>query len=1767
MSGSPHPFPRRDDDGAAAARPALTRRRFSIHAWTMPERSEPLPGTHLPSVAQERFWFLEQLVPGTSAFHITLGLRLDGVLHVDLLEQSIARIASRHASLRMGFRAPQGVPVAHVAAEVELPARRFDLSGLPPEEQEPELRQLSIAEASALFDLETPPLVRVSVIRLALDAHVLLLTLHHIIADGWSLAVFVTELTELYTAAVLGNEPRLPELPVQYPDYARWQREWLADGVLEKQLDYWRNQLAGLPALALPLDHPRPALQTFNGATHQFLVPVQLGERLRTIARSERTTLFVVLATVVNTLLAKYSAQDDIAIGVPFAGRGRPEDEPLIGMFVNMLVLRTDLSGDPAFRELIGRVRDTILDAAAHQDAPFDRVVDALNVTRDLSRSPLCQVVLVHEPDRRVLPDWPGARLTEFYFDPLRTRFDMEFYLAEVADGLVISIVYNTELFDAERAERIERHCQELLESVAADTSRRLSSLRLSDQAEPGELIVNPNATETALPFIPVHRLIESQVRLTPDAPAVIFDGETLSYADLNAAANQLARSLRDLGVGPETIVGILADRSAELVVAILSVLKAGGAYLPLDPEYPQERLRWMVGDARPGAVLVQRRHLDRLPASAASVVVLGEAAGRGSGADLDSDFVPEQAAYVIYTSGSTGRPKGAVNTHVALMNRILWMQDEYRLGADDAVLQKTPFSFDVSVWEFLWPLLAGARLVVARPGGHRDPDYLAELIAEQGVTTLHFVPPMLAVFLDSPGIAERCGSVRRVICSGEALSRELQERFFREFGAYLHNLYGPTEAAIDVTHWQCEPASARGTVPIGRPVANTQVYVLDELLHPVPAGLPGELCLGGIQVGRGYLNQRALTADRFVPDAFSSLPARRLYRTGDRARLMADGTLEYLGRFDNQVKLRGMRIELGEIETVLTEHPAVRQAAVVLREDRSNDPQLVAYLVPDTRRARPVRRLLELERDGVVSGHDRLRLQDGTLIFHINRAETEFMHSEIFAQRVYQRHGIILDDGACVFDVGANIGLFSLFAARACRNPVIYAFEPIPQVCEVLRLNLALHDVQAHLLQVGLGAAAATETFSYYPHASLISGRYADKHADRAAVRSFALRQLGEEGHDEALLEEMLDERLRTETVTADVRPLSDVIRETGVQRIDLLKIDVERSELDVLNGIDAADWPKIDQVVAEVADEDGRLSAVQGLLRRHGFDVVVEVEDPLSGTCLSNVYARRPGAAHAAGNAAEIPLRLAPLSDPEQLVDELRSLARRKMPEHMMPAAFVLLPELPLTTNGKVDRQALPAPPRRAAGQTSEAPRDETERALAAIWYQLFGVAEIGIDDNFFEIGGNSLSAMSLLARIEAVTGTRLSLRTCFEQPTIRDLAAALREASSPALSRPVPAVESLRTGRAHLRALPIAPRAVRAAEFIAPRDELEVRLVALWEALLQVKPIGVKDDFFAIGGRSLLAAQLAAQVRRVLGYRLPLAVLFHRPTIEGIADALREQAGEPSTWSSCLVPLQPGHDGLIPLFLIHPVGGDVLCYRQLVREIGADLPIYAIQANGLHDDADHDIDAMVRRYAALIREVQPAGSYQLGGWSLGGVLALETARLLAEQGARVEPVLMIDSYAQMNVSESAVDAALLDGFAMQLGLSPDAAVEVPRFQDPDSDEALRFVLERLREARLVAAHTDLKQLRDLWRVFRANRSAAAGYVPRPYPGQAVLLKPQLAPGNTDNGWGAVIADLIVLAVPGDHFSALQMPHVKTVGATLMSMRRRLNAIEITS
>ena len=913
-------------------------------------------GNHPLSYGQRALYFLSLLNPASSAYHISRAVHVLEDLDVPALKKALGHLSERHSALRTTFDQDSGEPVQIVHNMLQPDWIEEDLSS---RSEEKILSRLQ-TERDRPFDLRQGPLMRVAVFQTAAGS-VLMVTLHHMIADLWSLTIICRELALLYKAAKSGVPAELPALPLSYADFIRWQREML-DGEEGKKLSrYWKAQLQeGSPALALPADHPRPTLQTYRGASVSFRINAPVAAAIKQLCAGEKAGLYAGMVSLFQAFLYRYTGQDGLFTGSPFFGRDKTGFAGTVGYFVNPLPLRAPLSGNATFREWLDGARRTILHAISHAEYPFPLMVEQAGITRDPGRSPIFQSMIVMEQLPAGLEhlapvvmnqggevvDIGGLRVRPLEVPATAAQFDLSLFLAEQAEGsLACAFEYNTDLFEQDTVARMVRHFQCLTASLLQAPDQAIASAALLTKAEQEQVTIGWNATARAYPAgLFLHELIEEQARKTPDRVAVELGDEHLTYSELDHLANGLALCLRDHGLHADQVAGLHMDRSLEMVVSLLAILKAGGAYLPLDPGYPAERLAYMAKDSGICVLLTGGSAANAPEVEGVTALAVEEkiAELRGKRFGPPPRFTDNGSlAYVIYTSGSTGKPKGVMAPHSGIVNRLLWMDETYQLRSSDKVLHKTPLSFDVSVWELFWPLIAGARLVLAPPDHHKDPARLAHLIQRHGITVMHFVPSMLRVFLEAQGVEQACGSLRLVVCSGEALTAELQKRFFQRISASLENLYGPTEASVDVTYWKCGKEDSGNAVPIGRPIANTQIYILDSSLQPAPVGVPGQLFIAGDGLARGYRGQPRLTAASFLPNPFALSPGARMYRSGDLARFRQDGAIEFLGRLDDQIKIHGNRVELGELESALAQHPAVKEAAAAAVEN-----QLVGYLV-----------------------------------------------------------------------------------------------------------------------------------------------------------------------------------------------------------------------------------------------------------------------------------------------------------------------------------------------------------------------------------------------------------------------------------------------------------------------------------------------------------------------------------------------------------------------------------------------------------------------------------------------------------------------------------------------------------------------------------------------------------------------------------------------------------------------------------------------------
>ena len=909
-------------------------------------------GKNLPlSYAQQRIWFLEQLEPGNPAYNIPGIVRINGNISLEILENSINAIIKKHEALRTVFTSVDGKANQVISQNLKIKIDYQSIKDFDSDELTDEVIDLITKESKKSFDLQIGPLLRAKLIQLKKEDFVLIVTMHHIVSDVWSSEIFVRELLNNYKLIEANNDISENTLPIQYVDYAAWQREWLQGQLYDRQLDFWKQKLEDIPSiLELPTNFPRQTIQEPVGRRINFKIDTTLTKGLLNSSKQENTTIFISLLSAFNLLLKHYTRSDDIFVGVPIANRNRAEIESLIGFFVNTLVIRNNISGVQTFSDLINLVKKNFLEAQENQDIPFEKLVDELEVERSLSYSPLFQVMFVFNNSPLEKIDSELFSIEPVSVDLGTSKFDITLVLTKSNDEIFGEIEYNSTLFTSETIQRLISHYQNILNTVKSNSSALLTEIEIMSDDEKKQ-ITNEFAkgNDVQHPDKNLFQLISESTQKYKDKTVIKFENGSLSFSEFDIKTNKIANFLKEKGIGPDDIIGVCTHRSPNMMFAIYGIIKSGGAYLPIDPDTPKDRIDYIIRDSKTKRVITDSKSKYNLDSSLTDVIDLDELTNiinDCNGQVSVPQALPQNTMYCIYTSGSTGKPKGTLVQYDSVLNNLSWMIDEYKFDSGETILLKTPYTFDVSVWELFVPILCGATLVIAKPYGHKDSTYIKEIIKKEKITTIHFVSSMLQVFLEENDLDIYCGSLKRVLESGEAISSELQKNYYNKFSIPLFNMYGPTEATVHTSIWQCTKDNDYRSVPMGRPIYNTQFYILDNSLNPVPQGIPGELYIAGSSLARGYLNKPELTADKFIPNPFSSIEGKRLYKTGDLVKYLDNGIVDYLDRIDNQIKIRGFRIELGEIESVINEHDDINHALVIAIDAGNGIKKLVGYIV-----------------------------------------------------------------------------------------------------------------------------------------------------------------------------------------------------------------------------------------------------------------------------------------------------------------------------------------------------------------------------------------------------------------------------------------------------------------------------------------------------------------------------------------------------------------------------------------------------------------------------------------------------------------------------------------------------------------------------------------------------------------------------------------------------------------------------------------------------
>ena len=1392
------------------------------------------------SFAQQRLWFMDQLNPGNTIYNIPIALRLEGELDLGVQELAINEIIRRHEALRTRFEVVEDKPVQVIdewryrALSVE------DLSKLEAVERQEAVRRIAREEAGTRFDLRRGPLLRVRVLKLEEEQHLVFITIHHIVCDGWSMGIIVREVGELYRAYRAGEKSSLEELPIQYADFAVWQRSWLKGKVLERELDYWRKRLQGMEDLDLPTDRPRPATPSYQGAGYRFVIEAGCAEKLRDLSQREGVTLFMTLLGAFDVLMCRYSGQADIVVGTDIANRNRSEIEGLIGFFINQLVMRVGVRTAESFTQLLKGVRDVCTEAYAHQDVPFEKLVEELQPERDLSRSPFFQAKLILQNTPSQELELEGLRLSSYgevdtTIEVRTSRFDLTLAIEDEGNELVGVVEYSRDLFEPKTIERLMAHYVNVLRGIAEDSGRPISQLDLLSEAEKTQIVSEWN--QTGRPYSHnqrIHQLFAEQVARSQDRIAVISENQQVSYREFNRRANQLANYLLRLDVGPEEVIGLYLDRSIEMALAVMGALKAGGAYLPLDPEYPLERLSYMLDDAGVKVVLTAQDLESRLPTSWRQIVCLDlewERINEESENEPENQAEAENLAYVIYTSGSTGRPKGVLVEHKGLCNLVEAQREAFRIGDQSRVLQFASFSFDASVSEIFTALTAGASLHVYRRESLMPGSDLLGVLNKDQITTVTLPPSVLAVME-----VEALGQLQTIVAAGEDCPAEIVERWGA--GRRFLNAYGPTEATVCASIGECV-AGRNGRPTIGRPMANTKLHILNGELQPLPVAVRGELYISGIGLARGYQGSPEMTAERFIPNLFSR-DGERLYRTGDVCKYLFNGEIEFIGRADEQLKIRGVRIEPGEIENLLREQAVVRQAVVVAREDQPGQKRLVAYVVADSTADDGKNALLDTRNEiELWPSVAEYFVYDDALYYALTHDDTRNLSYRVAIDEAV-RDKVVLDIGT-----GADAILARMCIEGGAKK--VYAIELLEETYQkakklVRRLGLEdrielihgdstkvhlpekmdvcvseivgsiggcegagsiLKNAQRFMKSPGgmipcrsatlIAAARLPEGLRSKPRFSAASAYYAEKIFEqlgyrfdlRLCVKNFPVDHMIS---DHAVFEDLdfngiiLDEESHeisltiTEHSTLDGFLIWLTLYTTPNEVIDILRD--RHSWLPVFfplfyPGLEVKPGDLVKAVCSRRLCAENRINPdyrIEGRVIRRDGDEI--------GFCYESPHFQK---SFKSIQFYEELFDGEPVEKGEAnrmakgITTDLRRALEQHLPKYLTPSAIVLLDRLPLTPNGKLDREALPAPEfnRAEIENGDDGERTAVEEILSGIFEEVLQRDRVGLSDNFFEIGGHSLIATYLISRVRNTLGVEITLGSIFEDATVKSMA----------------------------------------------------------------------------------------------------------------------------------------------------------------------------------------------------------------------------------------------------------------------------------------------------------------------------------------------------------------------------------------------------------
>ncbi|MCV6638057.1 amino acid adenylation domain-containing protein [Candidatus Albibeggiatoa sp. nov. NOAA] len=1767
-------------------------------------RKKPL----LASFPQQNLWLMNELDTNGTIYNISIPLHISGKLDVVALKNSFNALLQRHEVLRTVFNVQQDKLVQVVKPYAFADIGIINLQHLPTAERLEAAKGEILQRVKQRKDLTQDTLFGLFVFQLDEAESVLTLLIHHIISDGCSITNLFNELNALYEHFAHNKPLDLPVLQIQYADAAAWQHQQMQGEQLQKQLDYWKQQLKDNPsALPLPTDYPK-RFETKPGGIEKIALEKPLVQKLVDLRQQHNTSNFVILLTALKILLYKWTQQADLVVGTVVAGRNHSQMDHLLGCFINLLAIRSKPDESQSALAFFKQVHKTVFDAYDNQECPFTKVVEALNQEQQTSHNTIYNVafLLQNFPKPAFSPD--GLAVSVLNLNEQHAYLDLRFIAYESDEQILFECEYNTDLFKPSTIQYLLQNYSHFLAFLVEMPDLPLSqfslSLHLLQQAHLPHLLQASeqkqldawNATQKIYPHTCLHQLVERQVQATPDAVAVIYDNQPLTYKQLNQKANQLAHYLRYLGVQTEDFVGIYVERSLEMMVGLLGILKAGAAYVPLDPSYPAERIEFMLQDAAPPVLLTQQHLLSTLPHHHAQPVCLDRDWGKiakHSRKNPNLSIELDQLAYMIYTSGSTGKPKGAMNPHLAISNRLLWMQDAYQLSEHDTVLQKTPFSFDVSVWEFFWPLLAGAKLVFAKPEGHKDAAYLAQLIQQSQVTTLHFVPSMLQLFLQAINV-ERCTSLRQVFCSGEALPVDLQNKFFDTFphNVALHNLYGPTEAAVDVTYWQCQPDEKRHTVPIGKPINNIQIHILDQDLRPVPIGLAGELHIAGIGVARGYHNRPELSAEKFIenplgqadtlvipqPESHLSLTqklgyvfhsksksitlttANQLYKTGDLARWLPDGEIEYLGRLDHQVKIRGFRIELGEIEAAITQSAQVNECVVLVKEgDEIEDKQLIAFIVPE---AEPVenQESAYVEQVSEIYHHTYGEVDEQATDFNIAGWNSSYTGKAIPGTEMqewvkYTVQRILALKPQHIVEIGCGTGLLLSRIAPHCQAylGLDLSAEAVAHVSQLQKSHPELDHVNLQQAPADDFSAIAKET-----HDTLVINSVV-QHFPSIQYFTNVLAQAVETVKDGGrifigdirsfgLLETYhASVQLYQAHCEINLAELSHRIEKQLVQEEELV---VDPAFFVALQ----AQHPRIQHI--EIYPKRGEFF---NELTKFRFDVVLHI-------------GQTPNYCEVAWQDWQPQWDLTAIR--EHLVQKQpQTFGLNHVSNLRLVEENVLLQQL---QQGKTEqtiaafRQQLD----KTVGLNPEALyqlADELDYQIEISWLNTDKSGQFSVVFKQADVEGlATFTKPSVDADYQMYANAPLQQSGLYQQQIVTDLKQVLQKQlpdyMNPAhyvLLEHIPLTPNGKADRNALLAMDIeSSRHIR--DLKPARDDVDQALIEIWQEVLNVKPIGITDNFFDLGGHSLLAIRVMSKIHQQFGQNLPLAALFEGATIESLARIVRGQSVI-LNWNP-VVKIQPNGDKPT-LYCVPGSGGNVLYYYELAHALGIERPFYGLQARGLDGIAEPltTVEEIAAYHVNNVRQVQPTGPYYICGHSFGVYVAFEMARQLEQQGEEIALLAILDLDASYGYTKHSchhwdevmwileISKVIEFVFNKKINLKKRALLAL------DSAEARYFYFkEKLESVNFYPPNTPMEQFMAQLNVYKADMLATTScHKPQTkLKAKIALFKTKTGVQTGDNAktlqeptwdWQQLAEQTVdIYDVDGDHNTMIQQPHV---------------------